>query len=186
MGDDRSATSYTTTWSGVRAPVRSAQIRSPSHERHPCTALATCVRSPLSLSYTQSDPNPDSLRAYATFVASGLKHHVRCPGPHVGPPCSHSSSMTVRSPTMPSASITTFATPFSSLTQPNASNRGEFRGCWTAVPGTDSSPRIRLDVHAISGRSHEWHVARPPCHAASTRNPSSASCDTTHSAAAMS
>ncbi len=86
---------------------------------------------------------------------------------------------------MSSPSMSTFATPFASVIQPNASWCNEARGCCTATPASDVTPWTELDVQAISGRDQPWHVARPLCHAASITYPSFASRTVTHSAAAM-
>ena len=155
--------SYTTTWVGVRAPVRSAANRLPAHDSCPCTPRPTSCTSPESIAATHSRPNPASLRVKATYCPSGDQQYDRWPRPQVGPACSNCSSASGASSTH------TLFHPRSSCTaMPRPS--GSTRGCCMLCGGTNSSwtapskvrRTVRARSHGMSGTFHASHTTPVP------------------------
>ena len=129
-------------------------------------------REPVTLSNTHNDEYPSSLRVYATRVPSVLKHHVRCPGPQVGAPCSQWSMMEIFGSTIWSPRMCTFATPVESSIKPKDSLFREKRACCTAMPSTTRSGYEALWVHDMSGLFHTMQLPSTPAIASSAKSES--------------
>ena len=161
-----STPSWTTSCVGVRPPVRTAAMRAPHHEMPWWTARPSCW-TPASGVHTTSAPKPCSLRHTTSAEPSGDHAKLRCPGPHVGPPCSRASSSATVVPAARSSTVR--------LSQPPSSERnarrspvGANRGCCTCTPGPPATVRpgppatdaitMRLESQGMAGTSHSCHA----------------------------